>query len=220
MFGSSLPFVGFGGSRSLPSVASPGGLVASVVSSVVRSGRGVAVGCASGADAAVLSFRLSLPFPPSSGPQLAVFAVGGPGLGGRGSGFWRGSAWPVVQQAAVLAQSSSSSVVVRWWAGGGAPVPLRQRLRARSVALVQAVAASGPQAGFVFFVAGGWPASRGSWGSVLSALRLGSSVVVFPVGCSVSCFPRSFSGVGPVRWVPAAQSGAWSSGFRAVGAAR
>jgi len=43
--------VGFCGSRSLPSAFSP--LVSSCVSSVALSGRGVAVGCASGADAFV-----------------------------------------------------------------------------------------------------------------------------------------------------------------------
>ena len=43
--------VGFCGSRSLPSAFSP--LVSSCVSSIVASGRGVAVGCASGADAFV-----------------------------------------------------------------------------------------------------------------------------------------------------------------------
>lgn len=208
-------FVGFGGSRGLPSVASPGGLVSQVVASVVSSGRGVAVGCASGADAAVLSARLALGFPAGvSCPSLAVFAVGGP----SGRGFWRCSALPVVRQAAALVGSRghgvASPVAVSWWAGGGPSVPLRARLRRRSVALVQAVAASGSGAAFVAFVSGGFQASRGSWGSVRSALSLGLPVVVFPVGCRASCFPRSFRSVGSVRWVPAAQSGVWARGFR------
>lgn len=198
----SVPLVGFFGSRRLPAGAS--GLVRQVVSSVVRSGRGAAVGCASGGDAAALSALVS------GGvvrvPSLRVLAVGGP----SGRGFWRGSALSLVQQVA-----SFPCTRVSWWAGGGPSVPLRARLRQRSRAFVQAVAASGPGAGLVGFVGGGWQASPGSWGSVQFALSLGLPVVLFPVGCSVSCFPRSFRGVGQVRWVPAG-SGVWARGFRAV----
>jgi hypothetical protein len=184
-------------------------LVSSVVSSVLASGRGVAVGCASGADALALSAALS------AGASPVVFAVGGP----SGAGFWRGSALALVRRAAAAGCS------VRWWAGGPASVPLRRRLRSRSVAFVSAVAASGPGAGLVGFVAGGWSVSPGSWGSVASALAAGLPVVVFPVpgprsaaeggGCAASAFPRSFRGVGRVRWVRAG-SGVWSAGFLAV----
>ena len=205
----SVPLVGFFGSRRLPSGAS--GLVRQVVASVVQSGRGAAVGCASGGDAAALSALVSggvvrVPF-------LRVFAVGGP----SGQGFWRGSALSLVQQVASLRVpwGGQRRAVVSWWAGGSASVPLRVRLRQRSRAFVQAVAASGPGAGLVGFVVGGWQVSPGSWGSVQFALSLGLPVVLFPVGCSVSCFPRSFRGVGQVRWVPAG-SGVWARGFRAV----
>ncbi len=190
-----MALVGFFGSRSLPS--SP--LVSRVVASVLASGRGVAVGCASGGDALALSAALA------AGSSPLVFAVGGP----SGAGFWRGSALGLVRRAA------AAGCPVRWWAGGAASLSLRRRLRARSVAFVAAVSASGPGAGLVGFVRGGWSASPGSWGSVGSALAAGLPVVVFPVGCPVSAFPCSFRGVGRVRWLPAG-SGVWAAGFRAV----
>ena len=202
----SVPLVGFFGSRQLPSGAS--GLVRQAVASVVQSGRGAAVGCASGGDAAALSALISGGV--VSAPLLCLFAVGGP----SGQGFWRGSALSLVRQAASLPSAAQRRAVISWWAGGGPSVPLRARLRQRSRAFVQAVAASGPGAGLVGFVGGGWQASPGSWGSVQFALSLGLPVVVFPVGCSVSCFPSSFRGVGQVRWVPAG-SGVWARGFRA-----
>lgn len=194
--------VAFCGSRVVPGSAAP--LVGAVVRSVLASGRGVAVGCASGGDALVVRAVLAAGVSPS---RLRLFAVGG----SCGSGFWRGSALPAVRAAA------SWGAVVRWWAGGGASVPLRSRLAARSRACFRAALGS-PAPGVVAFVVGGFSASAGSWSSVRFALRSCPSVpvVVFPVGCSVSCFPRSFAGVGAGSWVPAASSGVWASGFRWV----
>ncbi len=74
--------VGFCGSRSLPSAFSP--LVASCVSSVVSAGRGVAVGCASGADRFALSAARGL------GAPVSLFSASSFGSG-RGS-FARRSA--------------------------------------------------------------------------------------------------------------------------------
>lgn len=153
--------VGFAGSRSLPSLSASGGLVSRVVGSVVAAGRPVAVGDCVGADAAVLSARLRLPFPSSSsGPALSVFAVGGPSAGGSFvsrlaslSGFWRGSAVGQVRVAAALAVSPGhgcvAPVVVRWWAGGAASVPLRSRLSGRPAAgsPVRLALVSGPVPG-------------------------------------------------------------------------
>jgi hypothetical protein len=65
------PLVGFSGSRSLP--ASWSALVVSVVSAVSSAGRGVAVGCASGADLAVRSAC------PASSPALVFRASAFPG---------------------------------------------------------------------------------------------------------------------------------------------
>jgi hypothetical protein len=232
---SGLSFVGFGGSRSLPSCAGP--FVSRVVASVVERGLGVAVGCASGADAVVLGSRLSLPFPLStSGPSLVVFAAFGPG----GEGAWRASAVSLVQRAAGLTVSPGhgcfAPVSVRWWAGGsGSLVP---RLKARSAALVRFLA-SGFRSGLVVFVAGGWDRSPGSWGTVRDAVRSGVPVVVFPfrgvpAGGMVSsvlwgeaAFGRGFLSLpslvrwcGPGRWVPAGRRSLWRFGFRWVSSGR
>jgi hypothetical protein len=217
---SRVPVVGFCGSRSLPASAFP--FVARVVASVVSRGFRVAVGCAVGADQAVLSARVALPFvPSSSGPALSVFAVGGP----SGAGFWRGSALAAVRAAAALAVSPGhglfSPVSVSWWAGGPASVPLRARLLARSLALVSSLAASF-RPGLVAFVCGGPSVSPGSWRSVVAAVRSGVPVVVFPVSSSsgavglwagCSSLP-ALRGCGVGRWVPAASSGLWAAAFR------
>ena len=192
----SSPVVAFCGSRGLPASAAP--LVVRVVGAVLARGSSVVTGCASGGDALVVRAFLSLGVSVS---RLSVFAVGGAG----GSGFWSGSALAVVRRAA------GAGVFVRWWAGGVSSVPLRARLAARSRACFSAAVSSGAGRGVVGFVGGGWSVSPGSWSSVRFALSLGVPVVVFPVGCSVSCFPRRFRGVRPGRWVPC--SGAFASGF-------
>ena len=69
----SVSLVGFTGSRSLP--ASFGAVVASVVAEVLASGRGVAVGCAAGADALVRA----------AAPEAIVFSVSS-GRWGQGRG--------------------------------------------------------------------------------------------------------------------------------------
>jgi len=225
--------VGFCGSRAFVSGGHP--FVASVVGEVVRACRGVAVGCACGVDAAVLRSRLALPFPSSSsGSQLVVFAVGGPVRGRAGLfGFWRSSAVSLVQAASRLAVSPGhgcwAPVSVCWWAGGSGP--LVSRLRARSLALVRSVAASGPRAGLVAFVGGGWAASPGSWVTLRAAVLAGLPVVVFPflpvspsgVRWGFSSAPRGFRSLpslarwcGPGRWVRAGSGPVWGLGWRWV----
>lgn len=87
------PLVGFSGSRSLPPSASP--QVAAVVAAVVAGGRGVAVGCARGADQAVrlaapgaqVFFASSFAGPAAarlaqrSAAMVAAVAASGPGCG-------------------------------------------------------------------------------------------------------------------------------------------
>ncbi len=214
--------VAFAGSRSLPSVALPGGLVSRVVGSVVASGRVVAVGDAVGADAAVLSARLALPFLSSSSRSLLlVFAVGGasgsagvpPSLAPAAlSGFWAGSAVSAVCAAASLARSPGhgcvAPVAVSWWAGGGPAVPLRSRLAARSAACVAAAAAGSVcGSGFVAFVAAG-SRSVGTWRSVRLAAAAGLPVVVFPVGGAVPLPSLAPGG----SWVVAG-GGVWRLGW-------
>ena len=199
---SALPFVAFGGSRRLP--ASAAGLVRDVVAAVLRAGRAVSVGCAVGADAAVLRSVLSL----GAVSRCRVFAVFGP----RGEGSWSGSAVDLVCEAARL------GVAVSWVAGGSVFAPGRfgpgclvQRLRVRSARSVFWSARSGSGAGFVGFVSA--RRSPGTWGTARFAARLGLPVVVFPVGVSVGELPLLAAGG---SWVRAAASGVWSRGFRWV----
>jgi len=203
-----MSLIGFVGSRSLaPRFSS---LVSRVVSSVLSSGRSVAVSCCSGADQFALSAALgSLPAP-GSAPWLRVFAAFGPGgLASAG----RFSAVPAVSVAFARSVSPghglSAPVSVRFWAGGGPGVPLRARLAARSSALVSAVAASGPGAGLVAFVSSGPGRRCGSWRSVRLAAGAGVPVVVFLCGCSPSVLPPLFGG----SWSPAG-SGLWASAWR------
>ena len=94
----------------------------------------------------------------------------------------------------------------------------------RSSALVSAVAASGPGAGFVGLVSSPCPAGllpsasssrcfagfgSGSWASAALAAGLGLPVVVFWFGPGAPVLPASWG-----SWSPAAASGPWSSGWR------
>ena len=91
------PLVGFSGSRSLPPAF--GGLVSAVVSSVLASGRGVAVGCAPGLDAAVRA----------ACPSAVVFAVASGAWGGGAAAFARRSAALV---SAVAASGAGAGLLV------------------------------------------------------------------------------------------------------------
>jgi hypothetical protein len=150
--------VGFCGSRDLPASAADAALVAGVVGSVLAGvpRRRVAVGCAVGGDALIVSSALAL----GASSRLCVFAAFGP----------VSPPWPAARVFAPGASSSVSSVSgvagalasgasVSWWAGGGPAVPLAGRLASRSSALVSAVAASGAGRGFVGFVSSPCPAS-------------------------------------------------------------
>jgi len=176
------------GSRSL----SPEGLalVGPVCRALVASGNSLAVGCATGADAAVLAAGL----PMSAVHCLAAF---GPGPGFAGA--WRGSAAPVVGGFA------ASGGRVSWLAGGPLSVPLRVRLTSRTSAVV-AAASSGL---VVFF---GSPSSRGSALAARLAVRRGLPVWAFACGFPASQLPALGSGA----WVlvspgPLSGSVLWSS---------
>ena len=187
------------GSRSLSSSAAS--IVNQVVHSLLSAGRGIAVGCAAGADAAVVSSVLAA----GAGSRLKIYAAFGPGGAGTAG---RLSALSVVSQAA------ASGVPVSWWAGGPASVPLRGRLASRSLACVRSVLGSGAGAGLVAFVSvlpsrswgsGAFPScGSGSWSSVAAAAKLGLPVVVFPVGALVGVASAQL----PV--LPVSVGGSWS----------
>lgn len=205
--------VAFAGSRSLPSDHQVQAEVAQVVASVVAAGRAIAVGCAVGADATVLSARLALPFPSStSGHSLRVFAVGGRGAGEELHGFWRGSAVAAVAAAAALAKSPGhgcfAPVAVSWWAGGNAAVPLPSRLAARTAACVAAAAAGGRGSGLVAFT---WLGpSVGTWRACRLAAAAGLPVIVFPL-CGAPFMQLAPGG----HWVQAGR-GIWAGACRWV----
>jgi hypothetical protein len=177
-----VPFVAFCGSRLLSSSASL--LVSRVVRSVVAGGRGVAVGCCSGADSLVLASALALPSAP-----LAVFAVGAP----SGSGFCSFSA--------PLPLLLSAGAAVRWCSGGPSSVPLAARLARRSLACVGFAAGSGPGAGLVCF--GLSALSRGSLLACRAAASAG--LPVFSFGAQLSLPP-----LGAGAWVASPGAGVWA----------
>ena len=199
--------VGFCGSRSLDSQWRE--LVAHIVSAVAKVGRGIAVGCARGADAMALqacfteSWGLRAPF-------LRVFAAFGP----SGEGSWQNSAVKLVTIASRLPMAmdfagNGKRIVVNWWAGGGPDTGLVSRLKQRSDAMVEAVTAAGEGRGIVAFVCGGQSKSPGTWGTVRLAVERSVPVVVFGCGCDQQCFPS----LGKGCWARAGK-GIWASGWR------
>ena len=174
-----------GGSRSLASPA----LVAPVVRAILASGQQIHVGCARGADQAVIQSALSIPGGHSS---LFVFAAFGPG----GAGAWSGSAVSSVQAAARAGAS------VSWLAGGSLAVPLVARLMRRSRAALHGCSAS------VFFLAS--PSSPGSLAVAGHAVAAGQPVFAFcpfipsaPRGCAGRWVAASFLGFPCWQWLPA-----------------
>jgi predicted Rossmann fold nucleotide-binding protein DprA/Smf involved in DNA uptake len=174
--------VAVAGSRSLPPGGAP--LVVSVACSLVAAGASLVVGCAVGADAAVVA---AVPL-----ASLQVLAAFGPG----GAGAWAGSA-----VSAVRAFAAAGGAVV-WWAGGGPAVPLRARLATRTRAVVAEASA-----GLVVFFAS--PVSRGSVLAAQLAAARGLPVVAFPLGFAPAPLPL----LGCGSWVPAGGSGGWAGAW-------
>jgi hypothetical protein len=174
--------VAFGGSRSLSSSFAP--LVARVVAAL--GGGGVSVGCAAGADQAVVVAALA------AGLPLSVFAVGS----SSGAGFWSGSA-------PLSLLRSCPSVV--WSAGGSAAVPFRARLLRRSLAALAGCSS------LVLFLAS--PSSAGSLAVAGAAVSRGLPVFAFscgfagaplaPRGCAGAWVACVVAGVSAWRWSPA-----------------
>jgi predicted Rossmann fold nucleotide-binding protein DprA/Smf involved in DNA uptake len=167
--------VAVAGSRALP--ASGAALVVRVASDLAAGGASLAVGCCTGADAALLSAV------PGSVPPSLVRCFAAFGQGGEGAG-------PFSAVASVQSFAASGGSV-SWWAGGPASVPLRSRLAGRTRAVVGAA-----DAGLVAFFAS--PSSRGSLFACRFALSRGLPVVAFPVGFPAAELPLLSAG----SWVP------------------
>ena len=144
----------------------------------------VAVGCAVGVDAAVLS---AVP-----GPSLSVLAAFGPVAppSRAAPGAWSGSA------VAAVACAVAAGAVASWWSGGGPSVSLRARLGARTAAVVGAASAGA----LAFF---GAPSS--SPGSLLFC-RLAAAR-----GLPLFCFSPAGAppAVGAGAWRPLAGAAGW-----------
>ncbi len=199
--GSGSGLVGFAGSRSLSSSWAP--LVSSVVSSVLASGRRVAVGCCRGADQLVLSS-----VPASALSRVWVFAA----FASSGAG-----SVPAVSAVSAVSAAAAGGAGVSWLAGGPLSLPARVRLAARSAFLVRALAASrgfsGPGSALFLFLAS--PSSRGSLRAARLAASLGVPVSAFCCGFSGPppslgsgswSFVGLVSGAGRWRWVPASEA--------------
>ena len=157
--------VAFAGSRSLSPSFSP--LVQSVLSSVIRSGRSVSVGCCIGAD----QFTLSA-LPVDSGFCFAAF-----GSGGVGS-----CSLSAVSKVSAFADRGGS---VNYWAGGKGE--LKERLATRTQAVINSASVSV----VVFFSS---PVSIGSALACRLAIRRGLPVIAFSCGFDGSDLPLLSSG--------------------------
>ena len=187
----------FGGSRELPSCfgAFVGGVVGRVLAAAPRAS--FSVGCAAGGDALALQ-SLAVR---GAASRVSVFCAGD----ASGAGFWRFSAFSVVQS--VVAAGASPV----WLAGGPLSAPLGERLAARSrAALVPGGVPVSVACWFLFS-----PVSRGSLAAARAAASAGIPVVVFCCGWESSLLAPLLAGwlrgspvlggpfVGGFVWLPA-----------------
>jgi len=175
-----------GGSRSLKADHFP--LVRDVVLGCLAAGAVIRVGCARGADAAVI--RAAIKYP----SHLSVFAQFTPG----GQGSFSGSDVVAVSSAA------QSGANVSYLAGGALSLPLKARLMRRSIAALSGCKAA------VFFLAK--PFSPGSLAVAAAAATKNIPVYIF--GCGFSGSPAAlrsapggwresfFSGLPCFEWFP------------------
>jgi hypothetical protein len=168
----------FGGSRNLTQSIQ----LAQVVNAVLSPGQSITVGCATGADAQVISACHRS----SSFSQVRVFAA----FAQSGAGSWSGSAVQVVKQFAAAGGS------VSWLAGGALNVPLVARLMSRSVAGLAGASSA------VFFAPG--PGSL-----KVAGVAVSRNIPVFafcpvapasPRGCAGQWVRSSFSGFVCWQW--------------------
>jgi len=145
-------------------------------------------------------------------PAVQVFTA----FDRQGHGKGEHSATDLLPKVARAAEAPGNANVahqikINWLAGGKASLPLEQRLKTRSAAMVAAVQASGEGRGLVAFVTDASEKSSEAWYAVKLAHQSGIPVVVFGLGCTADDFPS----LGQGRWVVAG-AGVWASSWRWV----
>jgi proteasome lid subunit RPN8/RPN11 len=164
-----------------------------VVQAVAAAGHTIVTGCAVGGDQQVIAACLAQ----GLASRLIIFAA----FGSNGVGAWKGSA---VAEVLAAAQAGAS---VQWWAGGGPGFALVPRLKQRSQAAVQFVAADTGTRGAVAFV--GSTSSPGTWSTIRQAIGANIPSVVFQspkLLQNLAQFPNG-------TWLPAG-AGVWAAGWK------
>lgn len=130
-----LPLLAVGGSRRL----SPAGrdLTTWVAERLLSGGAALAVGCSTGADAAVMRLAVRL----GRAPQLRVFTAFGPVVGSRSSFAVAGAG--SCSDPGAVAGAAAAGARVKAWAGGGLGLSLPVRLANRTRAVAQAATHGG-----------------------------------------------------------------------------
>ncbi len=131
-------------------------LVGQVVEAFTGRGWNLAVGCATGADAAALQAVVA----GGAAARCTIFTAFAAG----GSGSCRYSNLSGVRMAA------EAGSMVHWLAGGGLAAPLAERLRQRATALVRFVGSGEQRSGLVAFLSR--PNSYGSLAAMRQAVGL------------------------------------------------
>lgn len=186
---SAAPFIlAIGGSRRL----SPAGvdLAAHLAAALLAAGVRLAVGCATGADAAVITSAVA----GRGAHQLRIFTAFGPVTGSLSCYAVAGSGSCCAPGPVALAQHGGARVTA--WAGGGPGLPLPARLANRTRSVARAATAGG------VVICDGRPGA-GSSLLVRSLVARGLPVWLFPVG-----------------WVhqhPLPVCGPWSWGWHGLG---
>lgn len=156
-----------GGSRRL----SPAGTETArlISSALVGSGYGLAVGCATGADAAVIASAAQA----GAGSRLRIFTAFGPVTGSASTFAVAGSG--SCSASATVAAAGRAGARVTAWAGGGPGLPFPVRLSNRTRAVARAASLGG-----VVICEG--PPGNGSGLLIRSLAGRGLPVWLFPVG--------------------------------------
>jgi len=174
------------GSRALPPCG--GQSITRACDSLIRAGGTLVVGCAAGADAAVLSAGLKGDYVKS----VKCFAA----FDFDGFGACKVSAVGIVKE------FEAAGGAVTWLAGGKLAVPIRARLAMRAKVVV-----SEATAGCVGFLSS--PDSVGTTRALELAVKRGLKVVVFPLEFDPSLLPSLGAGC----WLPCKSGGVWSSAW-------